>query len=67
VLLAYFYNISRGVNQSSKPIFGNFMFSLEDKIQSRMQELWGMSLFPNFINIVDHELVADCMAVGVFH
>ena len=65
VLLAYFYNINAGITRCHEPDFGHFMLHLEDRIQSRMQQLWGVDLFKNRINLLDHEIDLDFVAVGV--
>ena len=40
------------------------MFHLEDQIQLRIQHLWGVNLFKNCINLLEHEPL-DFVAVGV--
>ena len=55
VLLAYFYNISAGINRCGEPDFGHFMLHLEDRIQIRMQQIWAVDLFTNRINVLEHE------------
>ena len=61
LLLAYFYNISVDTSRCDKPDFGHFMLQLE---QLRIQHLWGVNIFQNCINLLEHEPL-DSGAVGV--
>lgn len=64
VILAYMYTINAGINRCGEPDFGHFMLHLEDRIQTRMQQIWGVDLFTNRINISEHKPL-DFVAVGV--
>ncbi len=54
----------RPANRCGEPDFGHFMLNYEDRIQSRIQEIWGVELFPNRVNVSEFEPV-DFVAVGV--
>jgi len=51
VILAYFYLMSVGIKCCGKMDYGHFMLHLEDWTQTRIQEIWGMALFINHINV----------------
>ncbi|EJK46183.1 hypothetical protein THAOC_35159 [Thalassiosira oceanica] len=64
VLLAYMYNVSAGINRSFEPDFGHADLWYEDRIQSLIQEIWGVQLFPNRTNVSEFKWL-DFPAVGV--
>ena len=51
VILAYKYLISAGINRCGEPDFGHGELHLEDRIQTRILEIWGILLFPHRINV----------------
>jgi len=64
VLLAYMYNVSAGINRCCEPDFGHFDLWYEDRIGSRIGEIWGVQLFPNRTNVSEFKWL-DFTAVGV--
>jgi len=51
VILAYKYLVSAGINRCGQPDFGHDDLHLEDRIQTRILEIWGVLLFSNRINV----------------
>ena len=47
VILAYKYLISAGINRCGEPDFGHGELHLEDRIQTKILEIWGILLFPH--------------------
>jgi hypothetical protein len=64
VILAFQYMIHAGIRRCGEPDFGHTMHHLEDRIQTRIQEIWGIDLFPNRINVSNYEPL-DFVSVGV--
>mmetsp|Transcript_4336 Transcript_4336/g.6328 ORF Transcript_4336/g.6328 Transcript_4336/m.6328 type:complete len:158 (-) Transcript_4336:565-1038(-) len=51
VILCYRYHVSVGINRLGEPDFGHSELHLEDRIQTRILETWGILLFPNRANV----------------
>ena len=64
VILAYNYLVNAGTRRCDKPNFGHSMLHLEDRIQSRIAEIWGVLPFPNRINVSEYQPL-DFISVGV--
>ena len=64
VNLAYQYNVNAGVARCGEPDFGHFLLHVEDRIQIRIQEIWGVNIFTNRINVSQFQPL-DFVAVGV--
>ena len=64
VVLAYLYTVNAGTHRCGEPDFGHFMLNYEDRIQAGIQELWGVDLFPNRVNVSEFEPV-NFVAVGI--
>ena len=64
VLVAFQYSVNAGVKRSNEPDFGHFMLNLEDRIQSRILEIYDVDLFPNRINVSEQNPM-DLICVGV--
>ena len=45
VILAYFYNVNAGIRRCDEPDFGHPMLDLEDRIQSRIADIWELLFF----------------------
>lgn len=55
VILAYFYNVNAGIRRCDEPDFGHPMLDLEDRIQSRIADIWGVIVFPNRVNVSEYK------------
>ena len=64
VLLAYQYNVHVGISRCGEPDFGHFMLHVEDRIQSRISEIWGVDIFMNRVNVSEFEPL-EFVSVGV--
>jgi len=64
VILAYFYNVNAGIRRCDEPDFGHPMLDLEDRIQSRIADIWGVIVFPNRVNVSEYKPL-DFTSVGV--
>ena len=52
------------MTRCGEPDFGHFSLHLEDRIQTRIEETWGVNVFANRINVSEFEPL-DFIAVGV--
>ena len=51
VILCYRYHVSAGINRLGESDFGHSELHLEDRIQMRILDIWGVLLFPNRTNV----------------
>ena len=64
VILAYSYLVNARVRRCDEPDFGHSMLHLEDRIQSRISEIWDTNLFPNRTNVSEFSPL-DFTSVGI--
>ena len=62
--LAYQYLVNNRIRRCGEPDFGHFMLNLEDRIQEKIRQLWGVDPFPSRINMSEHSPL-DFISVGV--
>jgi len=64
VILAYQYLVNNRIRRCGEPDFGHFMLNLEDRIQEKIRQLWGVDPFPSRINMSE-QTALDFVSVGV--
>ena len=64
VILAYQYLVSAGIMHCGEPDFGHTDLHLEDRIQARIVDIWGVLLFTNQNNVSQYNPI-DSTTVGV--
>ena len=64
VLLSYFYLINASIRRGCQPNFGHWSLYVEDRIQSMIQQIWGVTVFPQRVNVSEFNPV-DFVAVGI--
>ena len=64
VVLLYEYLINAGINRCGEPDFGHTHHYLEDRIQTRIGEIFSVELFSHRVNVSQYKPL-DFIAVGV--
>jgi hypothetical protein len=65
LLLSYRYNISTGIRRCNEHDFGHPWLNYMDRIQQRVEEIWGVNIYPWHRNAATFEGTPDFVAVGI--
>ena len=55
VLLSYMYLVNASVRRGRQPDFGHYLLDIEDRIQSKILKIWGVTVFPGRVNVSEFQ------------